>query len=74
VFGSLQEGVSIPTQTTDLFLFEDLENVGRTSEFAESDLDALHAVADWIKTFVVRPHEDLGRARPVVSCGSSRLR
>ncbi len=52
-------------QTTNLFLLEDLEDVGRTSELAESDLDALHAVADWIKTFVVRPHEDLGRAGPV---------
>jgi hypothetical protein len=38
----------MPTQTTDLFLLEDLEDVGRTSELAESDLDALHAVADWI--------------------------
>jgi hypothetical protein len=55
----------MPTQTTDLFLLEDLEDVGRTSELAESDLDALHAVADWIKTYVVRPHEDLGRAGPV---------
>ena len=55
----------MPTQTTDLFLLEDLEDVGRTSELAESDLDALHAVADWIKTFVVRPHQDLGRAGPV---------
>jgi hypothetical protein len=62
----------MPTQTTDLFLLEALEDVGRTSELAESDLDALHAVADWIKTFVVRPHEDLGRAGPCVSlraCG-----
>jgi hypothetical protein len=53
------------TRTTDLFLLEDLEDVGRTSELAESDLDALHAVADWIKTYVVRPHKDLGRAGPV---------
>jgi hypothetical protein len=55
----------MPTQTSDLFLLEDLEDVGRTSELAESDLAALHAVADWIKAFVVRPHEDLGRAGPV---------
>jgi hypothetical protein len=55
----------MPTQTTNLFLLEDLEDVGRTSELAESDLAALHAVADWIKTFVVRPHKDLGRAGPV---------
>jgi hypothetical protein len=43
----------MPTPTTDLFLLEDLQDVGRTSELAENDLDALHAVADWIKTFVV---------------------
>ena len=55
----------MPTRTTDLFLLEDLEDVGKTSELAESDLDALHAVADWIKIFVVRPHKDLGRAGPV---------
>ena len=55
----------MPTQTTDLFLLDDLEDVGRTRELAESDLDALHAVADWIKAFVVRPHRDLGRAGPV---------
>jgi Domain of unknown function (DUF6875) len=54
----------MPTQT-NLFLLEDLEDVGKTSELAESDLDVLHAVADWIKTFVVRPHKDLGRAGPV---------
>jgi hypothetical protein len=28
----------MPTQTTNLFLLEDLEDVGRTSELAESDL------------------------------------
>jgi Domain of unknown function (DUF6875) len=55
----------MPTQTTDLFLLEDLEEVGRTSELAESDLEALQAVADWIKTFVVKPHKDLGRAGTV---------
>jgi hypothetical protein len=55
----------MPTRTTNLFLLEDLEDGGRTSELAESDLDALHAVADWIKIFVVKPHKDLGRAGPV---------
>jgi hypothetical protein len=56
---------STPAQTTTLFLLEDLEDVGRTGELAESDLDALQAVADWIKTFVVEPHKDLGRAGTV---------
>jgi hypothetical protein len=55
----------MPTNTTDLFLLEDLEDVGKTSGLAESDLTALQAVADWIKTYVVRPHKDLGRAGPV---------
>jgi hypothetical protein len=55
----------MPTQTANLFLLEDLEDVGRTSELAESDLQAVQAVADWIKTFVVKPHKDLGRAGTV---------
>ena len=55
----------MPAQTTNLFLLEDLEDIGRTSELAETDLDALHAVANWIKTYVVKPHKDLGRAGPV---------
>jgi hypothetical protein len=55
----------MPTQTTDLFLLEDLEDVERTSELAGGDLQALNAVADWIQSFVVKPHEDLGRPGPV---------
>jgi uncharacterized protein DUF6875 len=55
----------MPPQTTDLFLLEDLEDVGRTSGLAESELSALQAVSDWIKSYVVRPHQDLGRAGPV---------
>ena len=52
-------------QTTNLFLVEDLDDVSRTSELPQSDLDALQTVAAWIKSFIVRPHEDLGRAGPV---------
>jgi hypothetical protein len=55
----------MPAQTTNLFLLEDLEDPSRTSELAQSDRDALGAVADWIKAFVVKPHQDLGRAGPV---------
>jgi hypothetical protein len=55
----------MPAQTTNLYLLEDLEEVSRTKELAESDREALHAVADWIKAFVVKPHEDLGRAGTV---------
>jgi hypothetical protein len=57
---------SVPAQTTNLFLLEDLEDISRTSELAERDLDALRSIADWIKTYVVKPHEDLiGRGGPV---------
>jgi len=55
----------MPAQATNLFLLEELEDVGRTSELTQSDRAALEAVADWIKTFVVKPHQDLGRAGPV---------
>jgi hypothetical protein len=49
------------TQTAGLFLLEDLEDNGRASDLAERDRDALRAVAEWIKTFIVRPHDELGR-------------
>jgi uncharacterized protein DUF6875 len=55
----------MPTQTTDLFRPEDLQEAGRASGLATSDLDGLHAVSDWIKSYVVRPHADLGRPGPV---------
>jgi hypothetical protein len=54
-----------PAETTNLFLLEDLEDVRRTSELAEGDLEALQAIAEWIKSFVVKPHEELGRAGTV---------
>jgi hypothetical protein len=49
------------TQTADLFLLEDLEDNGRISDLAARDRDALRAVAEWIKAFIVRPHDELGR-------------
>jgi hypothetical protein len=55
----------MPATTTNLFLLQDLQDVSRTGQLAESDLEALQAVADWIKTFVVKPHQDLGRAGTV---------
>ena len=54
-----------PAQTTSLFLLEDLEDASKTSELPQSDLDGLQSVADWIKSFIVRPHKNLGRAGPV---------
>ncbi len=53
------------TQMRDLFLLEDLEDDRRTSDLAERDRDALRAVAGWIKTFIIRPHDELGRPGPV---------
>ena len=55
----------MPATTTNLFLLQDLEDVSRTGQLAEGDLEALQAVAGWIKTFVVKPHKDLGRAGTV---------
>jgi hypothetical protein len=55
----------MPATTTNLFLLQDLENVSRAGELAESDLEALRAVAEWIQAFVVKPHKDLGRAGTV---------
>ncbi len=55
----------MPTRTTDVFLLEDLEDGERTGALAPSDLAALRAVSDWMTTFIVRPHADLGRAGPV---------
>ena len=55
----------VMVDATNLFLLEDLEDASRTRELTQGDLDALQAVADWIKTYVARPHEDLGRAGPV---------
>jgi hypothetical protein len=52
-------------QTANLYLLEDLDNASKTRQLANSDLAALRTVADWIKTFVARPHKDLGREEPV---------
>ena len=50
---------------TKLFLLEELYDGSKTRPLAEGDLDSLRSVADWITTFVARPHKDLGRAGPV---------
>jgi Domain of unknown function (DUF6875) len=52
-------------QTTNLFVLDDLEDAAMTNTLAERDLSALRAVAHWIRTFVAKPHEDLGRAGTV---------
>ena len=55
----------MPPQKTNLYLLEVLEDPHRTSTLAESDLEALHAVADWIKSYVLKPSKDIGRAGTV---------
>jgi hypothetical protein len=55
----------MPAQTNDLYLLEDLDDASKTRQLAKSDLAALGAVADWIKSFVARPHKNLGRDGPV---------
>jgi uncharacterized protein DUF6875 len=55
----------MPAQTANLFLLQDLQDSSRTGQLADSDREALQAVAGWITTFVVKPHQDLGRAGTV---------
>jgi hypothetical protein len=55
----------MPTQTSNLFLLEDLEEPGTARELADSDLQALRSVASWIHAFITKPHKDLGRAGSV---------
>lgn len=54
----------MPAHTPNLFLLQDLEDSGRTRQLADSGLNALRTVADWLKTFVVGPNGHLGRAGP----------
>ena len=49
----------------NLFLVEALDDPERTRGLAPGDLDALRAVVGWIRSFIVRPNPDLGRAGPV---------
>lgn len=55
----------MPAQVDNLFLPRELEDSDSTRDLAENDLSALRTVANWIETFLTRPHEDLGRAGPV---------
>ena len=62
---SRPKGAFASAQAANLFLLEDLVDDNRTRKLAESDIVALRAAADWISTFVGRPHKDLGRAGAV---------
>jgi hypothetical protein len=55
----------MPAHATNLVSVEDLDRATGNGALAEADVDALRAVAHWIKTFVAKPHEDLGRSGPV---------
>lgn len=44
-----------------LFLLEDLNDATSITGVAAADLNALRAVADWTRSFVVQPHRELGR-------------
>lgn len=49
----------------NLFLIKEIEDAKDTIGLPESDLEALRSVTDWIRTFVIQPHGDLGRPGPV---------
>ena len=55
----------MPAQTNNLYLLEDLDDASKTSQLSKRDIAALRSVADWIESFVVKPHKDLGRDGPV---------
>jgi len=55
----------MPAQTANLFLLEDLEDSSKAGKLADSDLNALRSIADWIKNYVIKPHKDIGRPGPV---------
>jgi len=59
------EEASMAAQTNNLYLLQDLDDASKTRQLAKSDLAALRTVADWIKSFVARPHNDIGREGPV---------
>ncbi|HKR60223.1 MAG TPA: hypothetical protein VJS64_10860, partial [Pyrinomonadaceae bacterium] len=61
VRGALRKGGSMLAPTNNLYLLEDLDDASRTKQLAKTDLAALRTVADWIKSFIARPHKDLGR-------------
>jgi uncharacterized protein DUF6875 len=56
---------SMAAQTANRYLLEDLDDASKARQLANSDLAALRTVADWIKSFVTKPHKDLGRDGPV---------
>jgi hypothetical protein len=63
----------MPAQTTNLFLLKDLDDKSRTSMLADSDLDSLRTLTDWINAFITQPHKELGRSGPVCPFVSGSL-
>ena len=59
------KGASMALQTANLYLVQDLDDASKTSQLATTDRAALRTVADWVKSFLTRPHKDLGRDGPV---------
>jgi hypothetical protein len=55
----------MPTQTPDLFLLDDLQDTARTAKLTGADRDALNTIADWIRTYIIKPHPEIGRSGPV---------
>ncbi len=53
------------TPTTELLLLEDLEQPGRAGALPDRDREALQATADWIRSYVLKPHPEIGRPGPV---------
>ena len=59
---------TVTARMTDLFLLQDLEDVGKTTGVAERERAALDAIAAWIRTFVsVAPPSQRARMTAVVA-------
>src|SRR5262245_20516456 len=56
---------AVPSQAPTLHRLQDLADASRTTRLAQADLAALRSVAEWVTSFVARPHKDLGRDGPV---------
>src|SRR4029077_12250874 len=48
-------------QTANLYLLEDLEDVNKSKPHTKSERAALRNAAAGIRSFVTKPHKDLGR-------------
>ena len=52
-------------QPASFYRLEDLDDASKTKQLAKDDLAALRSITDWIRSYVIKPHKDLGRGGSV---------